>query len=70
MLFLCQVNHQINENRNSQHQIALDLDNKDAALAIDHTAHNLHNNSRYKPLRPQSPRPPQQITKFKKPHTA
>ena len=42
-----QVNQQISMNRNTRHALELDLNNKDSALAIDHTARNLNNNSRY-----------------------
>ncbi len=43
---LQQVNQQLSANRNARHQLELDLENKLSALSIDHTAHNLHNNSR------------------------
>jgi len=40
------VNQQISGNRHARHQLELDLNNKDGALNIDHSARNLHNNSR------------------------
>ena len=42
-----QVDQQISANRNARHQLALDLANKDSALQIDHSARNMHNNSRW-----------------------
>ena len=41
-----QVDQQISANRNARHQLALDLANKDSAMQIDHSARNMHNNSR------------------------
>lgn len=43
--FLVQVNKQLGANQTSQARLELDLDNKDAALDIDHTCHNIHNNT-------------------------
>ena len=34
-----QVNHQIGENRNARHQLERDLQNKDHAIGIDHSCH-------------------------------
>lgn len=40
------MNQQINSNRYARHQLELDLNNKDSALNIDHSARGFHNNSR------------------------
>ena len=34
-----QVNHQIGMNRNARHQLERDLQNKDSAIGIDHSCH-------------------------------
>ena len=34
-----QVNHQLGMNRNARHQLERDLANKDSAIGIDHTCH-------------------------------
>ena len=34
-----QVNHQIGENRNARHILERDLQNKDHAIGIDHSCH-------------------------------
>merc|ERR1711976_1009366 len=41
-----QVNHQLGVNRNNRHQLERDLANKDGAIAIDHTCHQMKNTSR------------------------
>jgi len=41
-----QVNHQIGVNRNTRHGLERDISNKDHGINIDHTVHNLHNQSR------------------------
>ena len=41
-----QVNHQLGMNRNARHQLERDLANKDGAIAIDHTCHQMKNTSR------------------------
>jgi len=41
-----QVNHQLGVNRNCRHQLERDLQNKDHGISIDHTVHQLQNNSR------------------------
>eukprot|EP00095_Tigriopus_kingsejongensis_P012014 maker-scaffold1285_size50744-snap-gene-0.13 protein:Tk12014 transcript:maker-scaffold1285_size50744-snap-gene-0.13-mRNA-1 annotation:"Tektin-3" len=41
-----QVNYQLGVNRNARHQLERDLANKDQAIAIDHTCHQLQNTSR------------------------
>ena len=33
------VNHQLGSNRNARHQLERDLANKDGAIGIDHTCH-------------------------------
>ena len=40
-----QANKQLGANQAFQARLELDLDNKDAALDIDHTCHNIHNNT-------------------------
>ena len=37
-----QVNHQLGMNRNARHQLERDLANKDGAIAIDHTCHQVN----------------------------
>merc|ERR1711936_300656 len=41
-----QVNHQLGVNRNARHQLERDLANKDNAINIDHTCHQMKNTSR------------------------
>merc|ERR1711976_827839 len=41
-----QVNHQLGTNRNARHQLERDLANKDNAISIDHTCHQMRNTSR------------------------
>merc|ERR1719420_176771 len=41
-----QVNHQLGTNRNARHQLERDLANKDNAISIDHTCHQMQNTSR------------------------
>lgn len=41
-----QVNYQLGLNRNARHQLERDLANKDQAINIDHTCHQLQNTSR------------------------
>ena len=39
-----QVNHQIGENRNARHILERDLQNKDHAIGIDHSCHQVNMN--------------------------
>ena len=39
-----QVNHQIGENRNARHILERDLQNKDHAIGIDHSCHQVYLN--------------------------
>ena len=40
-----QVNHQIGENRNARHILERDLQNKDHAIGIDHSCHQVYTDS-------------------------
>ena len=44
-IYWFQVNKQLVQNKNCQTKLEGDLQNKDAALDIDHTCHNIHNNT-------------------------
>ena len=43
---LLQVNKQLGGCQSNQGRLEQDLENKDVALDIDHTCHNIHNNSK------------------------
>ena len=46
VLILLQVNKQLGGCQSNQGRLEQDLENKDVALDIDHTCHNIHNNSK------------------------
>ena len=45
IIFVVQVNYQLGVNKDCRHQLERDLANKDHGINIDHTVHNMKNNS-------------------------
>ena len=45
IIFAVQVNYQLGVNKDCRHQLERDLANKDHGINIDHTVHNMKNNS-------------------------